>query len=189
VGVMANCVRDLAILFQAIAGPDERRGLMYGDVPIPDCLAAIAIPPLELGNSVRLTGLFDDLAAPDLRELVDSILLRGKSSRFVRQHAVPPAGFAEVIGAHRVIMAGEAAAFHPARLARHPEDYPPHIRRLVEDGERYPAVAYRQARTFRDTLEWEIKQMLIRGGFFLTPATTDLPPDASTTGDPAFNSP
>src|SRR5262245_2118078 len=44
IGVMANCVRDLAILLQPMAGLDERRGLMYGDVPIPDCLAAIAIP-------------------------------------------------------------------------------------------------------------------------------------------------
>ncbi|MCI0704838.1 MAG: amidase, partial [Planctomycetia bacterium] len=39
VGVMANCVRDLAILFQAIAGPDERCGFSFeGNTFIPDVL-------------------------------------------------------------------------------------------------------------------------------------------------------
>jgi aspartyl-tRNA(Asn)/glutamyl-tRNA(Gln) amidotransferase subunit A len=189
VGVMANCVRDLAILFQAIAGPDERRGFAYGDAPIPDCLAAIERPPAGLDGTVRLTGMFDDLATPELRDLVDGVLLRGNSNRFFREPAVPPAGFAEVLGAHRVVMAVEAAEFHSPRLARHPEDYPPRIRQLIEEGERVPAVAYRHARTLRDTLEWEIGQMMLRGDLFLTPATTSLPPDSSTTGDPAFNSP
>ena len=54
-GVMANCVRDLAILFQAIAGPDTRRGFTFeAHTPIPDVLGAIeltehkpAVPPIS----------------------------------------------------------------------------------------------------------------------------------------------
>jgi Asp-tRNA(Asn)/Glu-tRNA(Gln) amidotransferase A subunit family amidase len=190
-GAMANCVRDLAILFQAIAGPDERIGVAYGmNSPIPDCLELFDNLPIEQEHSTRLTGLFDELISPELRGLIDERLLRSKSNNyFVRRHAVPPSGFAELLRAHRIIMAVEAAKYHGSRLAQRPDDYPPHIRELIEEGSRTKATAYREARLLRDNLEYEVNQCLIRGEFFLTPATTELPPDVSTTGSPAFNSP
>ena len=45
-----------------------------------------------------------------------------------------PAAFAEVIARHRIVMGVEAAMFHEARLRRHPEDYDPNIRGLLEEG-------------------------------------------------------
>ena len=45
-----------------------------------------------------------------------------------------PAAFADVIARHRIVMAVESAKFHEARLRRHPEDYDPNIRSLVEEG-------------------------------------------------------
>jgi aspartyl-tRNA(Asn)/glutamyl-tRNA(Gln) amidotransferase subunit A len=190
VGVMANCVRDLAILFQVIAGPDpDGRWPFNGNAPVPECLAPIAHVPTELNDSVRLAGMFEDLAAPGLWSLFADRLQIGRSNYFVRETAVPPPGFAEVLAQHGLIMAVEAAQYHSARLAQHPDDYPPRIRGLIEEGLRASAVAYREARLHRDNLEWEINQMLSRGKFFLTPATTSLAPARDTTGNPAFNSP
>lgn len=190
IGVMANCVSDLAILFQAIAGAPP-----YGESssglkpPIPDCVAALADLPVEFDHSVRLTGLFDDRAAPELRELVDRALLRGSSNYFTRRLAVPPPSFTELHRAHRTVMATEAAEYHAGRLARHPDDYPPRISELIEEGLRTSAVAYRAATVLQGDIEDEFTRMLDRGSILLTPATTNLPGDVSSTGDAAFNSP
>jgi len=186
VGIMANCVRDLAVVFQAIAGPDPRTGFRFqSHAPIPDCdIEAEPRPDL-----VRLGGLFDELIDDQLRPLYESASAHLGSALTVFPRAVPPAGFAELHGAHGTIMSVEAAEYHSNRLRRHPSDYPFHIRQLVEQGEKTPAIAYRHARVFRDDLDDQITRMLNGERFFLTPATTELPPDTSRTGSPAFNSP
>jgi Asp-tRNA(Asn)/Glu-tRNA(Gln) amidotransferase A subunit family amidase len=186
VGVMANCVRDLAIVFQAI---DSRRGFAFNcPGPTRDCLAALDREPLPRPDLYRLGGLFDDRIEPAFSRLYEAAADRLLSEMSVRELAVPPAGFAEVLPAHHVIMAVEAAEYHAARLDRHPDDYPPKIRQLIDSGRSTPAVAYRHARVFRDDLEEQITDTL-PGRVFLTPATTGLPPGPETTGDPAFNSP
>ena len=191
VGVMANCVRDLAILFGVIAGPDGRRGFTFrGHDLVPDVLdtmdrqAGTLRPDLAL-----LGGLFADLASPEVREHYSSLSDRIEPQVSLLDHAIPPAGFSEVLKMHAVVMAVEAAAYHGPRLARHPSDYPSRIQSLIEDGLRYPAVAYRSACGLCADLMEQIDRMLNEQRYFLTPATTTPAPDAATTGDPAFNSP
>ena len=193
VGVMANCVRDLAVVFQTIAGPEPHLGFTFhGHGTIPDCLKQIDHDLAKDALSqdpVRLGGMFDTLAEPQLRALYDTVIERCDSEISYRADAVPPAGFAKVLGAQLVIMAVEAAEFHSQRLRRHPDDYPPRICELIKKGEDFPAIAYRQARVFRDDVEEQITKMLSGVRNFLTPATTSLAPDRSTTGDMAFNAP
>src|SRR5262249_25425193 len=100
-----------------------------------------------------------------------------------------PAGFSEVVARHRTIMAVEAAAFHGERLHRHPDDYPPKIRGLLDEGLACPASEYGRCKDFQRNLLSETLGCFSGIDALLSPATTGPAPDAASTGDPAFNSP
>src|SRR5262249_4822823 len=123
IGAMASCVRDLALLLQTIAGPDAYDP-ECSERSVPDYLAdRLEVPAApRLG---RLHGLFDDLAEPPVRRLMDETTDRFRSRGAVVSNVALPAGFAEVLPCHRTVMAVEAAAYHAPRLRRHPEDYAP----------------------------------------------------------------
>lgn len=193
VGVMANCVRDLAIVFECIAGPDGDPHDWFGTAdhrPVPDCTSGLrpgpAAPPVPL---VRLGGLFDDLAQPDLLAAFEAALGRLEAEYAPIERAAPPAGFADVLAAHRLVMGVEAAEYHAGRMARRPDDYPPRIRELVEHGSAGRATAYVTAVRLQDELTRELARQLKGRQVFVTPAATSFAPPASSTGDPAFNSP
>ena len=185
-GVMARCVRDVALLYRVIAG------LHYGVVPDPlppidRLLAQATVPGFTLH---RFGGLFDEKAEPVMRQaLAHESGPLSKLSNLSAEWLVPPAGFSDILPRHRMMMAVEAASYHETRLRRHPEDYPPCIRQLLEEGLSCSAVEYQRTRSHRDHLEAEMENMLGKTDVLLTPATTGLAPDAATTGDPAFNSP
>jgi len=185
VGTMARSVRDSAILLQAIAGPLD---LTCAKKPVPYWLAALEgeQPPPRLG---RLRGLFEERAEPAVRQMMDEVSESLRKQGAVVTEVALPAGFAEVEARHRVIMAVEAAAFHGERLRRHPDDYPPRIRALVEEGLSCPAPEYARCKEYQRRLRDEMSAWLGGVDALLTPATTGPAPDASTTGDPAFNSP
>jgi aspartyl-tRNA(Asn)/glutamyl-tRNA(Gln) amidotransferase subunit A len=196
VGVMANCVRDLGMMFQAVAGPDER-DQESRQSPIPDATTRLGreCPPQTPFWIDRLGGMFRELAEPFMWDVTDDAftdLTAAHPDRFGHELAVPPAGFSEVLNWHRCIMEAEAAEFHGPRLQRHPDDYPPRIRALVEGGLRRSATDYRHARVERDSLEEQAHLSLFRqrgSTVFLTPATRGPAPPPDTTGDPALNSP
>lgn len=193
VGVMANCVRDLAILFESIAGTDGQLGLAEA---IPAAVREIdwRSSPDNKERPPRFTRLhmFDELAEPSILAATDRLAddLRSLAATQASvEEAVPPAGFATLPRYHRLIMAVEAAKFHGSRLARHPEDYPPRIRQLIEEGLTAAAVEYREARLDRDSLDGQMSDPALWSGYYLTPAATGPAPDISTTGDPSFNVP
>ena len=100
-----------------------------------------------------------------------------------------PAGFATVLADHRTVMAVEAAAFHGERLRRHPDDYQPEIRKLVEEGLACPAAKYAECKNHQQQLRRDMTACLKNVDALLAPATTEPAPDIRTTGNPAFNSP
>jgi Asp-tRNA(Asn)/Glu-tRNA(Gln) amidotransferase A subunit family amidase len=177
VGAIARCVRDSAILLQAIADP-----------PVPNWPAALEGEqgPPRLG---RLRGLFEERAEPSAREMMDSVSDKLRQQGAAITEVALPAAFAEVIERHRVMMAVEAAVFHEERLRRHPEDYGPCIRGLLEEGLACPAPEYARCKEHQKQLREQMRACLDGLDALLTPATTGPAPDASTTGDPAFNSP
>jgi Asp-tRNA(Asn)/Glu-tRNA(Gln) amidotransferase A subunit family amidase len=187
VGPIAACVRDLAILLQTIAGPDPHDP----DCPeraVPDYLARCSQthPAPRLG---RLRGLFEDLAEPTMQKLLDHVAMQLRSQGAAITDVALPAGFAEVVSSHRTVMAVEAAAYHGPRLRRHPEDYAPKIRSLLEEGLACSAPEYARCKELQRRLSREILACFQGVDAFLAPATTGPAPDAATTGDPAFNSP
>jgi aspartyl-tRNA(Asn)/glutamyl-tRNA(Gln) amidotransferase subunit A len=204
-GPMARCVRDLALLLQVIAGPDPRdpscsnqtvpdyqahlapfdRLLNQVDRPIESPLAGLWPGP-RLG---RVHGLFDTLAEPATLTMMDAV------TELLRQEGAPiadvvlPAAFSKVVLSHRTVMAVEAAAFHQSRLEKYPDDYPPRIRGLIEEGLACPAPEYARCKDHQKQLTREMLTCFKAVSVLLTPATVGPAPDCCTTGDPAFNSP
>jgi aspartyl-tRNA(Asn)/glutamyl-tRNA(Gln) amidotransferase subunit A len=190
VGPIARTVRDLAIVLQAIAGPDPYDP-SCSHLPVPDYLARLSRPPKppRLG---RLRGLFEDLAEPPVRAMMEEVVGRFRERGAAVVDVALPAGFAEVLKCHRTVMAVESAWYHGERLRRHPDDYAPKIRSLLEEGLACPAPEYARCKEHQKQLAQDMLACFQgEDGLhaLLAPATTNPAPAAATTGDPAFNSP
>jgi aspartyl-tRNA(Asn)/glutamyl-tRNA(Gln) amidotransferase subunit A len=186
-GPMANCVRDLAILLQVMAGADPRDPAS-SNRPLPNYLAALTEnrTPMRLA---RVRGLFEDRAVPAVLRMMNQV-----SDRFRREGAAVtevalPAAFGPILSHHRTVMAVESAAFHGERLRRHPEDYLPEIRKLLEEGLSCSAAEYARCKEHQQQLKNEMKACFEGIDAILAPATTEPAPDIRSTGNPAFNSP
>ena len=188
-GPMARCVRDLALLLRAIADPgipSHGGGFLEDHVAILDNLRFAHHGTPRLGC---LRGLFDHRADPAVSEMMMQVRARLEKKGATIVDVPEPAGFAEVLPRHRTVMAVEAAAYHELRLRRHPEDYDPCIRTLLEEGLSCPAPRYAQCKEHQELLRSEMEPCFDDVDALLTPATTSPAPDAGSTGDPAFNSP
>jgi aspartyl-tRNA(Asn)/glutamyl-tRNA(Gln) amidotransferase subunit A len=186
-GPIAGCVRDLALLLQAIAGPDPLDP-SCSDRPVPDLLAPLAgtLPAPRLG---RVCGLFEERAEPSVRALMEQVTAALRSQGATVSDVALPAAFAEVVARHRTVMAVEGAVYHEARLRRHPEDYEPKIRALLEEGLACPAAEYARCKNHQRELSCAMLSCFQGVDALLTPATTGPAPNAGSTGDPAFNAP
>jgi aspartyl-tRNA(Asn)/glutamyl-tRNA(Gln) amidotransferase subunit A len=187
-GAMANCVRDLAILLQAIAGPDPRD---------PGCLKE---PPPELVQFSQgvanvtegvgwLRGFFDEHAGGAVGEMMAGVSDRLLGGELPVGSIPDPPGFGGVPKWHHTVMAVEAACYHEPRLRRHPDDYPPRIRGLIEEGLACPAPEYGRAIQWQSEMVLGLEPLFQGYSAWLTPATTGPAPTAETTGNPLFNSP
>ncbi|HEX3313807.1 MAG TPA: amidase [Gemmataceae bacterium] len=174
-GPLARCVRDLRLLLEPIV---EFR--LFPDALVPE-------HPLRLG---RALGLFERDADASVRTAMEEILPRLRRQGIEIVDVTLPASFEEVGSRHRTVMAVEAATWHRERFARHPDDYPPHIRRLIEEGLSIPATRYAACKIHQQELSREMDRVLgVQEMFLLTPAATSPAPAADSTGNPAFNSP
>jgi aspartyl-tRNA(Asn)/glutamyl-tRNA(Gln) amidotransferase subunit A len=188
-GPMARCVRDLAILLQIIHGPDFRDPSTRPE-PTTDLVAYLdRVRPLTRPRLGRVRGLFQDLAEPAMRQMMDDVAERLRQAGAEVVDVALPASFAEVNARHRVVMAVEAAAYHEPRLRRHPEDYGPCITKLLEEGIACPAPQYNRCKDHQQQLRVEMGACFTGVDALIMPATLGPAPDAATTGNPAFNSP
>ncbi len=167
-GPMARCVRDLASLLQVIAGPDPLDP-SAADAAVPDYTERIkqGIPRPRLG---RLRGLFEDRAEPVARETMDRTCDRLRAAGAAVADVALPAAFTDVLARHRIVMGVEAAMFHEQRLRRHPEDYDPNIRSLVEEGLSCPATEYAGTKEHQRLLKKEMESCFAGVDALVTPA-------------------
>jgi aspartyl-tRNA(Asn)/glutamyl-tRNA(Gln) amidotransferase subunit A len=192
IGVMANGVRDLAILFQTIAGPDGDPDFWFRSAfePTPDCLADTSrgwgAPKVPIS---RLGGMFDDLATTDLLARYDAAVGKLESEWTPLERTALPTSFGEQPVAHHTVMSVEAASYHAERMKRHPDEYPPRVTWLITSGLAARGTAYSRALRSRDELRREFGSSFGRGRVLITPATPNFAPPLDTTGDPAFNTP
>jgi aspartyl-tRNA(Asn)/glutamyl-tRNA(Gln) amidotransferase subunit A len=186
-GPMARCVRDLAILLQAIAGPDGLDSECRYPT-IPDYMAALD-EPVEAPTLGRLRGLFYDRAEPVMRDMMNRVCDHLRENSVGISDVALPAGFSDVIARHRTVMAVEAAQFHQPRLRIHPEDYGPNITTLLREGLATSGPDYARIKEHQRRLTEDMSACFHDVEALICPATTGPAPDARTTGDPAFNSP
>lgn len=197
VGVMANCVRDVAILFRMIAGADERdsgtRKLIVPD-PFGERYDMPRDPDMGYEhNWICVTDDFFPARCDDAMRTAFDALVRKlvryepTDDKIGRVQPVSlPSGFAEVPERHTTVMAVESAAYHEARFRRHPADYPPKITSLIERGIRTTAAEYARCKQSQARLTDDLRS---RFRLLLVPATPSAAPVADSTGDPIFNSP
>lgn len=176
-GPIARCVADLGLMLQVMLDPVRQLlNRSYGcDSDRPPTL-------------LRAGGLFHELADNAIRKMMDGVVNRLCAREATVDEITLPPAFSEVLQRHRTVMAVEAAQFHELRLRRHPEDYQPCIRKLLEEGLACPAPEYARCKDHQVSLKTDL-ELLLSHGVLVTPATTVPAPDAATTGDPAFNSP
>ena len=175
-GPIAPTVPDLARMWHALAVPDSR------DRPArPDG------SPMRLGQP---RGFFDDRVGPAMREALAGTVEWLRAAGIEVAEVDLPDGFAEEVpGHHRAILAAQAAAFHVARLAADPDDYPPRIRELIAEGRAIREDAYVRSRRHQETTRRAILGSFDGVDALITPAALGPAPDPSTTGDPLLNSP
>jgi aspartyl-tRNA(Asn)/glutamyl-tRNA(Gln) amidotransferase subunit A len=186
-GPIALCVHDLAILLQIIAGADPLDP-SCSQLPVPEYAAGLngTLPPPRLG---QVRGLFHDLAEPSVRAMMDHVRERFRSAGAAVSDVALPAGFADVVARHRIVMAVEGAGFHEPRLKKHPEDYLPKIRGLLEEGLACPAPEYARCKDHQRQLTEEMPACFSGLDALLCPGISGPAPDASSTGNPAFQAP
>lgn len=179
-GPMARSVQDLALLLNPMAHS-------LGVDPLPNYAerAAVAASRPRFG---RVRQLFEEHADKHVNDMMDEIVHRFREDGAEVEEIVLPAGFSDILARHRIVMAVEAAQYHEARLRRHPEDYSPRIKQLLEEGLSCPAPEYARTKQHQEALTQEMRYLL-GDMVLLTPATTGPAPLADTTGNPAFNSP
>lgn len=171
-GPLARTAADLALLWQALCPEDE-------PVVLPDLSPRIG----------PLGGLFHDRAAPETLAALDAALARLASAGATITHPELPPAFGTAGLQHRAIMAAEAASVHTARRHRVPDDYPPRISALIDEGSEVRAIAYLAAVEHQRLLKQSILALFAGADVLATPSATGPAPEASTTGDPVFNSP
>jgi aspartyl-tRNA(Asn)/glutamyl-tRNA(Gln) amidotransferase subunit A len=185
VGVMANCVRDLGLMLQPLARTDA------DSIPAPYHYAArIDTPNVPFKQLATLPDVWPGRIDRAMAGTFGVFQDQTRHAGWAWESLPLPPSFGTVAENHRTVMAVEAAQVHGERLRRHPDDYPPRIRELVEAGLACPAPVYAQVvahyRAYRDEIDrafvdsWET---------FATPAATGPAPAPDTTGDPSLNAP
>jgi aspartyl-tRNA(Asn)/glutamyl-tRNA(Gln) amidotransferase subunit A len=168
IGPMARTVRDCATILQAIVGFD----------PLDPCTAAVEVPDFGAGLNGSAAGVrigipraffFDQ---PELNaEVRDAVLAAidglGKAGAQVRDVELPHASSARV--SQRVIMLGEAYAYHQSDLSQRPELYGKHTRAQVIQGALYSAADYVQAQRLRSVIKHEVLRAMVDVDVLITP--------------------
>lgn len=196
VGVIANCVRDLAVVFESIAGTVEGTA-MYRHNVVRDIFGREYPEPEEPDYGKfwfldRTDDFFESPMDPSMANALVEFSRRLTADTPVANRTAAlkpnrlPEGFSTASAHHRTVMAVEAAVVHEERRLRHVDDYPLHIAGLIETGLRTPAVEYARAKDFQRKLSAE---MPLRFRFLILPATTGPAPSPETTGAPVFNAP
>jgi Asp-tRNA(Asn)/Glu-tRNA(Gln) amidotransferase A subunit family amidase len=188
-GPIARCVTDLAILFEAIAGPDPRDPRSLGvALEAIDALKldAADVPPPTL---ICLGGFFETRSEPAVSAAFQAAVSRMASAGAKIQKAELPSSFEYVHRRHRAIFAHEFAQWHEQRFRQYRDDYLPGAASLVEEGLAVSDREYSDAKRHQDETRQEALEVLGETDAAICPAALDPAPDVSNTGDPAFNSP
>jgi Asp-tRNA(Asn)/Glu-tRNA(Gln) amidotransferase A subunit family amidase len=194
-GPMARTVRDVAMLFDAVAGPDPNDPSTVAAPPVPGAAAALDEPRgrdaaargLRVGVPDRyFTDGLDPEGAAAYREALRALGDLGCRVENVRL----PELFEAAMDAHEIIHNVEAAAVHADTYRARPGDYGHKLRAIIETGFHVPAPAYVRAHQIRTLLIGSMREVLRDLDVLATPsAPGPAPAGLASTGSPVYNRP
>jgi len=188
VGPLTRCVKDLAIVLDAIAGFDsnDAGSLQNSELSISNDLALENISAPRIG---LLTGFFRTDADAEMTAAIDhSIAAYRKNGADVREVALP-SEFANFPMHHRTMMAYGTAQYHSKRFDKHPDDYLPGMSSLIVEGRAISEDEYEQCKDHQRNLKQAVESLFTDVDILVCPASVGAAPDTSTTGDPKMNAP
>jgi Asp-tRNA(Asn)/Glu-tRNA(Gln) amidotransferase A subunit family amidase len=204
VGPMARTVADAATLYNSICRVDDRLEELAEITRVSDRIPCFGVLDIDFLSHV------DEETRTAWNATLDRFSAAGAEIVTVNW---PEFDLEEIWRRHRVLMATEIASAHEDRLRRLPDDYPPHVKSLIEEGLNVPAAEYIRCRRHQHLLRNSVRELqrLAEDDFedaeatqtdvvryenaaweldaLLFPAALGAAPDTSSTGNPKMNSP
>jgi AtzE family amidohydrolase len=176
IGPLARSVRDLAMIFDLLQGPDPRDSVCSDRPPEP-CL-----PQLKQGIDGLRIAIADEYftqgALPEALAAVEQVA----TALGATQHVTLPEAHRARAAAF-VITAAEGANFHWANLRSRPQDFDPATRDRFLAGALIPAHWYLQAQRFRQWFRQQVREIFQHVDLILAPTT---PYPATPIGQPTI---
>ena len=186
-GFFCRTVEDAALLLSCLSEYDPNDG---ASAPVSE---RAPVEPLEGDPAPPRIGamrrFFYEKAEPEARDATDEAIEKLSSAGAVVEEVAVEAGYDDLLAAHRVVMAVEAAAVHERRFAARADEYGPKVRGLIESGMLAPAVGYVQAQRVRERFRRAMLEAVSGFDAVLGPTTPSAPGDLRTTGNPVFQVP
>jgi amidase len=175
VGPMTRTVRDAALVYDAIAGPDPRDPTSLRDAPSP--VAPTLDQPID---GVRVGWDEEFASAGASGDVVDAVrasldVLAAAGARIVPV-SVPPVE--ELLRAWPVICAGDALAAHASNYPSRAADYGPSIRSFFEFAAQQTAADYARMHDVRQRWRGELAAVFDGVDVLACPSTFGTPPPA-----------
>lgn len=186
-GFFCRSVDDAALLLSCLAEHDPNDG-----ASVPTSGRVPTEPPTDKGTPPRIATMrrfFNEKAEPEARNATDAAIEKLSAAGAVVEEVAVNADYDDLLAAHRVVMAVEAAAVHEQRFRTRAEEYGPRVRGLIESGMLAPAVTYVQAQRIRENFRDAMLEAVSGFDAALGPTTPSAPGDVSTTGNPVFQVP
>ena len=168
VGVLTRCVRDAALVIEAMAGPDPRDPTTSPGGAWPhDWLQRPGLSGLRLGIPRRhIEGQVDAEVEAAFWAATEECRAAGATLVDVDPPELAYAGAASV-----TIRMAEASAAHARMLRQQPEGYSPALRRQLEAGLLLSAQDYLSAQRARRSIDHAVSQTLTDVDLLLSPTT------------------
>lgn len=188
VGPMARSAADCALMLAAIAGPDARDPACSprAAFQLPDNVDGLATAAPRLGV---IRPFFFEVADAETAELTQASLTALERSGAKLVELPLPEYFDDVHVMHRRIMAAEAADFHRTGFGAPRQGYAPKVAELLKEGFAVTIAEYQEALRHQTAFRNAMERTSADVDAVTIPATLGPAPDATTTGDPRFNSP
>ncbi len=176
-GPMARSVRDVALLYAAIAGYDALDPASI-DAPMADPFPRIEAGVRGLRVGVPRTHFFErcDAAVAELVRAAIRVLER-EGAR-VEECAFPDSEL--LLVTQRVVLSADAAAYHADRMRERPEDFGPDVLARLSGGAATSGPELALARRRREEIRREVAALFARVDLLAVPTTAIAAPLAET---------
>jgi aspartyl-tRNA(Asn)/glutamyl-tRNA(Gln) amidotransferase subunit A len=173
VGIIGNCVADVAIILEVIAGQDPRDPLTSDEVVPKFSVKSESSPGVRIG--VPEEYFFEEGLQSDVRKSVMSTidLLKELGARII-PISLSYMKFTRYVTV--VVMSSEASAYHEKFIREHSEDYGKDTLSRLELGNVIPATWYVKAQRLRHLILDEFQRACKNVDVIITPTTPIVAP-------------